>query len=98
MAKIIQTQAQRDALKRVTVDLRQLKMLNDFIDKISCDIGNMVVLTANMDGLSIKLTFDIKTAKELFLKQKTKMQKDITMNVTKFNITLDDSEKAILEQ
>lgn len=98
MAKIIQTSAQRVALKHVTTDLKQLKMLNDFINKISSGDENMVVLTASMDGLSIKLTFNVKTAKELLLKQKTKIQKDITMNVTKFNITLDESEKAILKQ
>lgn len=98
MAKIIQTTAQRDALKHVTTDLRQLKMLNDFIDKISISDKNTVVLTASMDSLSIKLTFDVKTAKELLLKQKTKIQKDVSMNVTKFNITLDDNEQDILEQ
>lgn len=98
MAKIIQTAAQRDALKSVTVDLRQLKMLNEFIDKISISDGNTVFLTASMGGLSIKLTFDVKTAKELLLKQKTKIQKDVSMNVTKFNITLDDNEQDILEQ
>lgn len=98
MAKIIQTTAQRDALKCVTADLRQLKLLNDFIGKLADGDGNAVVLTASTNGLSVKLTLDIKTAQELLLKQKTKLQKEISANVTKFSITLDDSEKAILER
>lgn len=98
MAKIIQTSAQRDALKCVTTDLKQLKMLNDFMERISNSDGNAAVLTVSMNGLSIKLTLDVKTVNELMLRQKTKLQKDISMNVTKFSITLDDSEKAILEQ
>lgn len=98
MAKIIQTTAQRDALKCVTTDLRQLKLLNDFIGKLADGDGNTVTLTASTNGLSVKLTLDIKTAQELLLKQKTKLQKEISANVTKFSITLDDSEKAILEK
>lgn len=101
MAKIIQTSAQRDALKRVTTDLRQLKMLNEFINRVNSNDGNdddTVIFTASSSRQSIKLAFDVKSAKELLLKQKIKTQKDITANVTKFNITLDDNEQDILEQ
>lgn len=98
MARIIQTQEQTEALKSVKNDLKQLKMINDFITQANNSTSRGIAFSASTQGFSIKINLDRKSALELLDKQKRKLQKDISSNASQFCIMLDDTDKAILEQ
>lgn len=98
MARIIQTQEQTQALKSVKNDLKQLKMINDFIVLADCSTSKGIAFSASTEGFSIKINLDRKSALELLDKHKRKLQKDISANTSRFCIMLDDTDKAILEQ
>ncbi len=98
MAKIIQTQEQTEALKSVRNDLKQLKMINDFIEKINISEADNITFAACIGGSSVKISLDKKSAAELLEKQKRRTQKDISANASRFCIMLDDADKTILEQ
>lgn len=97
MARIIQTQEQTEALKSVKNDLKQLKMINDFISRANSDTSKGIALSASTPGFSIKINLDRKSALELLDKQRRKLQKNISDNASRCCIMLDDTDKAILE-
>lgn len=98
MARIIQTKEQTEALASVRNDLKQLKMINDFISQVNTCESKGVAFSASTQGFSIKINLDKKSALELLDKQKRKLQKDISSNASQFCIMLDDTDKAILER
>lgn len=96
MARIIQTREQTDALKSVRSDLKSIKNINDFIERVGIIEADNITFSASVGGVTVKIPFDKKTVAEFLNKQKQKMQKDISANTSRFYITLDDTDKAIL--
>lgn len=98
MAKIIQTQEQTEALTSVRNDLKQLKMINDFIEQVNRDASKDIIFCASTQGFSIKINLDRKSVLDLLDKQKRKLQKEISANASQFCIMLDEADKEILEK
>lgn len=98
MARIIQTKEQTEALTSVRNDLKQLKMINDFIGQVNISETDSITFAACAGGLTVKINLDRKSALELVDKQKRKLKKDISANTSQFCIVLDEADKEVLER